>query len=63
MATGLFVFILVFSPMFIFGLIVAGVYLAGLFMLAGGIWRAPEGFEDDEGFHAGSGTAADDTSL
>ncbi|MFA6286357.1 MAG: hypothetical protein WC661_03165 [Opitutaceae bacterium] len=33
----------------------AFVYLAGLLTLAGALWRAPEGFEDDEGFHAGQG--------
>jgi hypothetical protein len=28
-------------------------YTAGLLVLAGALWRAPEGFEDDAGFHRG----------
>ena len=28
-------------------------YTAGLVVLAGALWRAPEGFEDDAGFHRG----------
>ena len=28
-------------------------YAAGLVVLAGALWRAPEGFEDDAGFHRG----------
>jgi len=49
--------------MIIAGFIIAGLYLAGLFMLAGGVWRAPEGFEDEKGFHTGSGRVTDDLSL
>ncbi len=29
------------------------VYAVGLLVLAGALWRAPEGFEDDAGFHRG----------
>jgi hypothetical protein len=28
-------------------------YTAGLVVLAGALWKAPEGFEDDAGFHRG----------
>lgn len=28
-------------------------YTAGLVVLAGALWRAPEGFEDEVGFHRG----------
>ncbi len=28
-------------------------YTVGLIVLAGALWRAPEGFEDDRGFHRG----------
>jgi hypothetical protein len=28
-------------------------YTVGLVVLAGALWRAPEGFEDDSGFHRG----------
>ena len=28
-------------------------YTVGLVVLAGALWRAPEGFEDDAGFHRG----------
>lgn len=34
-------------------LIFAAIYLAGLCVLAGAAWRAPEGFEDEQGFHKG----------
>jgi hypothetical protein len=39
--------------MMIAGISLALVYLAGLFVLAKGIWRAPEGFEDESGFREG----------
>ncbi len=42
-------------------LIVAAVYLLGLLVLAGAVWRAPEGFEDERGFHEGRCTAMDDS--
>lgn len=29
------------------------IYVAGLVVLAGALWRAPEGFEDERGFHRG----------
>ena len=35
-------------------LVVIGlVYTVGLVVLAGALWRAPEGFEDEHGFHRG----------
>ena len=43
------------NPMVIVLSLFAFVYLVGLLTLAGALWRAPEGFEDDEGFHAGQG--------
>ena len=33
--------------------IIALLYLLGLVVLVAALRRAPEGFEDDEGFHAG----------
>ena len=35
-------------------------YLLGLIVLIAALLRAPEGFEDQEGFHAGRGPLADD---
>ncbi|HEY0946714.1 MAG TPA: hypothetical protein VGD81_15650 [Opitutaceae bacterium] len=32
---------------------VALLYTCGLALLAAAIWRAPEGYEDHEGFHRG----------
>jgi hypothetical protein len=29
-------------------------YTVGLVVLAGALWRAPTGFEDEKGFHRGS---------
>ncbi|MET0261298.1 MAG: hypothetical protein ABW223_00255 [Rariglobus sp.] len=43
--------------------IIAGVYVAGLAVLASAVWRAPEGFEDAEGFHAGRDSLTDDPAL
>jgi hypothetical protein len=37
-------------------LVIAAIYLVGLLALAGAVWRAPEGFEDDQGFHTGRGS-------
>lgn len=34
-------------------------YTAGLVVLAGALWRAPEGFEDEAGFHRGRETKDD----
>ncbi|MBW8782786.1 MAG: hypothetical protein JF599_12995 [Verrucomicrobia bacterium] len=28
-------------------------YVVGLLALAGALWRVPEGFEDEKGFHVG----------
>ena len=42
--------------------ILAVIYLSGLLVLAGAVWRAPEGFEDEQGFHEGR-HVADDTAL
>lgn len=42
--------------------IIAIVYLTGLLVLAGAVWRAPEGFEDEQGFHEGRGST-DETAL
>jgi len=44
-------------------MILACVYLAGLLVLAGAVSRAPEGFEDDDGFHEGRHSLTDDPSL
>jgi len=45
-------------------IIFALVYLAGLLVLAKGIWRAPEGFEDESGFREGRrDELADDRTL
>jgi hypothetical protein len=45
-------------------LIIAGIYLVGVLVLASGIWRAPEGFEDEGGFHEGRrDDLADDRTL
>jgi hypothetical protein len=42
--------------MMILLLILAAVYLIGLIALAGGVMRAPEGFEDERGFQEGPDT-------
>ena len=42
--------------MMVLALILAGVYLIGLIALAGGILRAPQGFEDERGFQEGQDT-------
>ena len=39
--------------MFIILTIIGLLYAIGLTVLAGALWRAPEGFEDDRGFHRG----------
>ena len=43
--------------------IIASLYLLGLAVLACAAWRAPEGFEDERGFHAGSRAVKEDPSL
>ena len=43
--------------------IIASLYLLGLVVLACAAWRAPEGFEDERGFHASRGSLKDDASL
>jgi hypothetical protein len=45
--------------MFIALSIIAVIYLTGMLVLAGAVWRAPEGFEDEQGFHKGRGSAED----
>lgn len=49
--------------MLIILLIIAAVYLVGLVVLTGGVLRAPQGFEDDEGFHEGKDPLVDDRAL
>lgn len=44
-------------------LVIACIYLAGLLVLAGAVWRAPEGFEDDNGFHTGRDSLTDDSAV
>jgi hypothetical protein len=46
--------------MLILLLIIASIYFGGLLVLAGAVWRAPEGFEDDQGFHEGRAAITDD---
>ena len=43
-------------------LIIAAIYITGLLVLAGAAWRAPQGFEDAQGFHEGN-DAPDKTAL
>ena len=50
-------------PMSIAVMFLACVYLTGLLVLAGAVSRAPEGFEDDDGFHEGRYPATDDPAL
>ena len=50
-------------PMTLLLTILACVYLIGLLVVAGAVWRAPEGFEDDDGFHEGRHPATDDPTL
>ncbi len=40
--------------------IIASIYLTGLLVLASAVLRAPEGFEDDQGFHEGRIPTEDD---
>ena len=49
--------------MMIAATIVALLYLLGLGVLAAALRRAPEGFEDDRGFHAGRRAFEDEVSL
>ena len=44
-------------------LIIVCLYLVGLPIGAGAVSRAPEGFEDDEGFHAGRQPMTDEAAL
>ncbi|CAM2775987.1 hypothetical protein [Rariglobus hedericola] len=44
-------------------MVIAALYLAGLLVLTGAVMRAPEGFEDEDGFHKGRGPLTDDLSL
>jgi hypothetical protein len=45
-------------------LAIAGIYIAGLLVLAKGLWRAPVGFEDESGFREGRrDELADDRTL
>jgi hypothetical protein len=41
-------------------LFIAAFYFTGLLVLAGAVWRAPEGFEDEQGFHTGRGPVGDE---
>ncbi|HEY9248064.1 MAG TPA: hypothetical protein VIO38_02985, partial [Rariglobus sp.] len=47
-------------PMLITLLFIAAFYFTGLLVLAGAVWRAPEGFEDEQGFHTGRGPVGDE---
>ncbi len=49
--------------MMIVAFIISCVYLFGLIVLAAALFRAPEGFEDKEGFHPGRGPLTDDPAL
>lgn len=51
------------KKMMILALILAAVYLIGLIALAGGIIRAPEGFEDERGFQEGSASVQEENAL
>lgn len=43
--------------------IIAVIYLSGLLVLAGAVWRAPEGFEDEDGFHEGRSAVNDESAV
>jgi hypothetical protein len=49
--------------MMIFALILAAIYLIGLVALAGGVFRAPEGFEDEHGFQEGRDSVQEENAL
>ncbi len=49
--------------MMIVASIIACLYLIGLAVLAWALLRAPEGFEDGEGFHSGRRSLTDESSL
>jgi hypothetical protein len=43
--------------------IIAVIYLSGLLVLAGAVLRAPEGFEDENGFHEGRNAVNDESAV
>jgi len=49
--------------MMIVATIIVFLYLLGLGVLAVALRRAPEGFEDDKGFHDGKRTLEDEIAL
>jgi hypothetical protein len=51
------------KKMMIFALILAAIYLIGLVALAGGVFRAPEGFEDEHGFQEGRDSVQEENAL
>lgn len=49
--------------MMIAAALIACLYLTGLLVLVVALLRAPEGFEDDDGFHTGRRPFEDEVSL
>jgi hypothetical protein len=49
--------------MVILAFALGAIYLIGLLVLVGGIMRAPEGFEDESGFQAGSASLREENTL
>jgi len=43
--------------------IIAVIHLVGLLVLVRAVWRAPEGFEDADGFHEGRAATTDESAL
>lgn len=51
------------KKMMILVLMIAAVYLIGLIALAGGVLRAPKGFEDERGFQEGQDNTVQEESA